>query len=213
MATNHRQNWEERYRDDNAPWDTGRADFNLVRMVTDRPIPPCKVLEIGCGTGSNALWLARQGFQVTALDASERAIEKAREKAARVDAECEFLVRDFLLEDTPGGPFEFVFDRGCLHAFEKAEERTRFAERAAQSLTDNGLWLSLIGSADGPPRKVGPPQRTGVEILTAVEPSFEVLQLSVSHFDSDRPNPPQIWVCLMKKRNRENPLAESDAMV
>lgn len=201
MTTSNGQKWEERYRGGNAPWGTGKADFNLIQMITGRPVPPCKALEIGCGTGSNALWLARQGFQVTALDASERAIEKAREKASAGNVECEFLVRDFLTEETPGAAFEFLFDRGCLHAVQNAEERIQFAERAACSPADDGLWLTLIGSADGPPRKIGPPQLTGVEVLTAVELSFEVLQLSISHFDSDSPNPPQIRVCLMKKRN------------
>ena len=48
-------NWHERYTNGKAGWDIGRPDFNLIDIVTNRPVQPCKALDIGCGTGSNAL--------------------------------------------------------------------------------------------------------------------------------------------------------------
>ncbi|MEE9567322.1 MAG: class I SAM-dependent methyltransferase [Desulfobacteria bacterium] len=194
------ERWEERYRTGSTPWDIGRPDFNLTEMVTEKPIRDCKALEIGCGTGSNAVWLAQQNFSVTATDVSEIAIQKAKERASDAGVKCVFLVSDFLNDKVPGAPFGFVFDRGCFHSFDSDEERKQLAENVAFHLEKEGLWLSLVGSTDGPPREVGPPQRSARDIVIAVEPYFEILSLSSSHFDSESLEPPRNWVCLMRKR-------------
>ena len=196
------ERWEERYRTGNTPWDIGRPDVNLIDMVTKRPIPVCKALEIGCGAGSNAVWLARQNFEVTATDVSELAIQKAEERASDAGVDCTFLVADFLNDKVPGAPFGFVFDRGCFHSFDSDEEGKQLAENVDWHLGKDGLWLSLIGSTDGPPREVGPPQRSARDIVIAVEPYFEILSLDSSHFDADSPEPPRNWVCLMRKRGK-----------
>ena len=196
------ERWEERYRTGNTPWDIGRPDFNLIDMVTKRPIPACKALEIGCGAGSNAVWLAQQNFEVTATDVSELAIQKAGERASDAGVDCTFLVADFLNDKVPGVPFGFVFDRGCFHSFDSHEERKQLAENVDWHLENDGLWLSLIGSTDGPPREVGPPQRSARDIVIAVEPYFEILSLDSSHFDADSSEPPRNWVCLMRKRGK-----------
>jgi SAM-dependent methyltransferase len=194
------ERWEERYRTGSTPWDIGRPDFNLTDMVTEKPIRDCKALEIGCGTGSNAVWLAQQNFLVTATDVSEIAIQKAKERASDAGVKCVFLVSDFLNDEISGAPFGFVFDRGCFHSFDSDEERKQLAGNVAFHLEKEGLWLSLVGSTDGPPREVGPPQRSARDIVIAVEPYFEILSLSSSHFDSESPEPPRNWVCLMRKR-------------
>jgi SAM-dependent methyltransferase len=192
--------WEERYKTGATPWDLGRPDSNLTDMVIKGLIPSCKALEIGCGTGSNAVWLAQHNFSVTATDVSEVAIDKARERASGAGVECTFLLSDFLNDKVPDAPFGFVFDRGCFHSFDSDEERKQFAEKVASHLERDGLWLSLIGSTDGPPRDVGPPQRSARDIVVAVELYFEILSLNSTHFDSNNPEPPRAWICLMRKR-------------
>lgn len=196
-----RKRWEDRYKAGAIPWDVGRPDFNLIDMVMQRPIPSCQALEIGCGTGSNAVWLAEHNFKVTATDVSEAAIQIARRKAADAGVTCTFFVMDFLNANVSGAPFGFAFDRGCFHSFGSDEERNRFAENVAFHLEERGLWLSLVGSIDDGPRDVGPPQRSARDIVTAVEPHFQILSLTSSHFDSNRWEPPRIWVCLAQKRN------------
>lgn len=193
--------FKERYRTGDTPWDLGRADFNLIDMVTKRPISKCKALDIGCGTGDNAVWLAQQNFIVTGTDSSEIAIEKAMEKVSKAKVKCTFYVIDFLKHEIPDTSFGFVFDRGCFHSFDSDEERKMYAKNVASHLEKGGLWLSLIGSADDPPRDTGPPRRTAKEIVGAVERYFEILSLTSGHFGSKRPDPPRAWVCLMKKRD------------
>jgi len=194
--------WENRYRTGATPWDIGRPDHNLMDMVTRTPIPDCKALEIGCGTGDNAIWLAQRQFVVTGTDVSEMAIQRAREKASEAAVECTFFVCDFLDYEVPGNPFGLVLDRGCFHSFESHEERSAFAENAAFHLGKGGLWLSIIGSSDDPPHDTGPPQRSASDIVVAVEPYFEILSLRSSYFDSNRKIPPRAWVCLMQRREK-----------
>jgi len=192
--------FERRYEARDTPWDIGKPDFNLVHAVTTTPIKPCKALEIGCGTGDNAIWLAQQSFPVLGIDASEIAIGKAKEKASEAHAKCAFLVGDILASRVEGAPFGFAFDRGCFHLFGSDEERRNFAECVNGHLKKDGLWLSLVGNADEQRHVPGPPQRTAKDIVDAVEPYFEILSLVSGRFASNRPDPPRAWVCLMRKR-------------
>ena len=192
--------FKKRYKTGHTPWDIGKPDFNLTETVTKTPIENCKALDIGCGTGDNSIWLAQKQFQVTGTDISEIAIEKAKEKASKRDVKCSFLVVDFNRNRIEGAPFGFIFDRGCFHTFTSDKERKRFAKNVASNLEKDGLWLSIIGNADERRQGPGPPQRTASDIVAAVEPYFEILSLSSSHFGSNRHNPPMCWVCLMQKR-------------
>ena len=200
MTEHSHTDFELRYVDGDLPWDTGRYDRNLEKILMDRNIGPCAALEIGCGTGTNAMWLAQQGFLVTAVDIAPTAIKKARAKAEAAGVTVAFHVADFLQQPVSGAPFAFAFDRGVFHGMESAEDRTAFAAVVAGHLQPEGLWLSFIGSTDGGPRDVGPPRRSATDIVLAAEPLFEILVLAASHFDSDQEDPPQNWTCLMRKR-------------
>jgi len=190
----------ERYNSGETPWELGRPDFNLVNLIMSRPIGPCTLLDIGCGNGNDALWLARNGFTVIGTDISPTAVKTAEKRAAEAGVTCTFLVGDFLKDKISGGPFAFLYDRGCFHSFDTPEERAACAEIAASLLQPEGLWFSLIGSADDEPREMGPPMRTAVDVVIAVEPYFEILSLKAGLFDTDRQSPPKAFTCLMKKR-------------
>ncbi len=192
--------FKKRYESGDTPWDIGKPDFNLIQTISTIAIEPSKALDIGCGTGDNSIWLSQKGFQVTGIDISELAIQKAKEKASKANFKCTFMVIDFLTKKIEGAPFGFAFDRGCFHSLNSHEERNTFAENVAAHLEKDGLWLSLIGNADEQRHAPGPPQRTARDIVNSVEPYFEILSLVSGYFGSNRPNPPKAWVCLMRKR-------------
>jgi len=178
------------------PWDTGVSDPVLVELIESGAIAPGRTLEIGCGTGTNAIYLAEHGFDVVGIDISHVAVERARGSA---EGRCRFEAVDFLNEPAPGGPFQFVFDRGCFHTFDEDRERARFAENVAAALVDGAAWLSLIGSTEGPPREAGPPRRSASDVITAIEPSLEIVQLRSGEFGV-RGQQLKAWLCLSRKR-------------
>jgi SAM-dependent methyltransferase len=142
--------------------------------------------------------MAERGFDVVGVDVAPLAIERALAKMEGVALNCRFAVCDFLSSRPPGGPFQFVFDRGCFHVFDEPEERERFAAQVAAVLAPDGLWLSLIGSTEGPPREVGPPRRSAREVTLAIEPALEIIELRSAEFQSANA---MAWVCLSRLRS------------
>jgi SAM-dependent methyltransferase len=124
------------------PWDTGEPEPLLVEFVAAGRVRPTQTLEIGAGTGTNALWLAERGFDVLGIDVAPLAVERATAKLNGRALRCRFATRDFLAADSPDGPFDFVFDRGCFHIFDQPEERARFAVQVAAMFT-----LGRVGTA------------------------------------------------------------------
>ena len=197
------RDWNANYAEGNLPWDTGTPDEHLVATVGSGVVQPRRALEIGCGTGTNAVWLAGRGFEVFGIDVAPLAIERARARAekAAVAARCRFEVLDFLAVDLDSGPFDFVFDRGCFHIFDDDAVRARFAARVASLLAPGGQWLSLVGSTEGPPRDTGPPRRSARDLMTAIEPALELVELRSVYFEALIESPAKAWVCRSRRRD------------
>jgi SAM-dependent methyltransferase len=197
----NRAHRDERYRTNFTPWDVGVPDQHLIELVEGGRVAPGRALEVGCGTGTNARWLAERGFAVVAVDLSSLAVERVERGPRPERGSLEVHCLDFLTEPVPGGPFDLVFDRGCFHVFDAASERARFAERVAELLAPEGRWLSLIGSTEGPAREEGPPRRSALDIVTAVEPSLAVEELRATGFRVERMATPAAWSFVARRRS------------
>ena len=189
--------WNESYASGQLPWDTGQPEPLLVEFVTSGAVTPGPTLEIGAGTGTNAIWMAERGFDVLGVDVSPLAVERAHAKMEGHPLRCRFAAWDFLAAPPPAVPFQFVFDRGCFHVFDEPDERRRFVEQVAHALGPGGLWLSLIGSTEGPQREVGPPRRSARDVTLAIEPALEIVELRSAEF---RGNNAKAWFCLSRQR-------------
>jgi len=203
MAEN---DWNAHYASGEVPWDSPEADPELIDLVVKRPVSKGRALEVGCGTGTNALWLAARGFDVHGVDIAPLAIERAQAKTAAAkptQGTLKFETRDFLNgPELAQGSYDFVFDRGCFHVFDEAQDRTKFAERVAKLLAPGGLWLSLLGSTEGPAREMGPPRRSARDIVEAIEPTLEVINLRAIEFAGlPFEAPPKAWHCLARRRD------------
>lgn len=192
------QDWNERYVRGELPWDSDEPDPHLTELFRQGVVGRGRALEIGSGTGTNAVWLAGQGLDVVAIDVAERAVEMARSRAGTAPR-VSFVRSDFLTDDAVQGPFDFVFDRGVFHVFDEAEVRARFAARVASLLRPEGLWLSVIGSTEGPAREEGPPRRSALDVVTAIEPVLEIVSLRTTKFHGDD-RAPRAWACLSRGR-------------
>jgi SAM-dependent methyltransferase len=193
------RDWHEHYALGETPWDIGEPAPHLVELREAGRLPTGRALDVGCGTGSSTRYLAGQGYDAVGVDVVELAIDKARAAAVAVAGQVEFRVLDFLEDDPPSGPFDLVFDRGCFHVFDDAGDRARFAERVARCLAPDGLWVSLIGSTEGPPRDHGPPRRSARDVLDAVEPALEIVELRGVAFHSDESGV-RGWMLMAKPR-------------
>src|SRR5439155_25958955 len=115
------EHWNAQYRAGVVEWDSNCPSAELRRVVAAYPIRPGRAVDLGCGTGTNALWLARRGFEVTGIDLSEVAIRQAQRKAAAQRLAVRFLAGDLLRPGVPGGPFSFFFDCGCYNVVRLAD--------------------------------------------------------------------------------------------
>ncbi|MBM7507422.1 SAM-dependent methyltransferase [Nocardioides salarius] len=97
--------WDERYAEKGAIW-SGRVNPRLVEQAGD--LEPGTALDVGCGEGGDALWLAARGWRVTGIDVSQVALDRAAARAAEEGLEVDLRQVDLLDEPVPGGPYDLV---------------------------------------------------------------------------------------------------------
>jgi 2-polyprenyl-3-methyl-5-hydroxy-6-metoxy-1,4-benzoquinol methylase len=196
------EHWQERYRTGDTPWETGHPSTELQRVLHETKLPPGRALDAGCGTGANAVWLARQNFDVTGVDISERAIEQARKRAADDGVVVRFLVAD-LCDPTADltGPFDFIFDRGCYHVIRRAGRLADYL-RTLDRLTHPGSFALFLAGNAREPRNPGPPVVSQEDLEADLGSLFEILRLTEMRFDPTPSDPvgPLAWSCLARRK-------------
>jgi len=98
--------WDARYREREGSMWSGRPNGRFVAEVAD--LTPGRALDVGCGEGADAIWLARHGWNVTAIDISDVALRRAREAAERAGASVEWVCADALQLSLPARTFDLV---------------------------------------------------------------------------------------------------------
>lgn len=121
------------------PWDTGVTPPEVMAFIA--ATQPGKALDLGCGTGTNAITLARHGWQVTGVDFVPKAIRKARTKAAAEGLAIDFHAADVTDLSRIAGPFDFGLDIGCLFGLDSAQ-REKYAAHLLRLLRP-GAWYML----------------------------------------------------------------------
>jgi len=148
------------------PWDIGRPQKEFVQLVEAGEIVG-SVLDVGCGTGENALFLASQGHTVWGIDSSPIAINNAQSKAERRKLNVNFLLWDALDLHNLGSTFDTIIDSGLFHVLSDAE-RTLFITNLAAVLSPGGTYFMLCFS-DLEPGTYGPRRVTQAEIRSSFE--------------------------------------------
>jgi SAM-dependent methyltransferase len=132
------------------PWDNGKIPQALREVVegSDR-MPPGQALDLGCGTGTHAVYLAQHGWQVTGIDLVPRALEEARKKARAADVTPAFIAADItrLTDVAPGRDYSLVLDVACFHGLLEAQRR-RTALQITEVTRRGGVFL-LFGFQPG----------------------------------------------------------------
>lgn len=133
-----REDWDRRYEERELLWS---ASPNRFLVAEAAGLAPARALDLACGEGRNAIWLAELGWQVTAVDFSEVAIAKARERAARDGADVDFICGDLLDYEPEPEAYDLVL---VLYLQLPAGERRLVLSRAASALASGGTFL-LVG--------------------------------------------------------------------
>lgn len=205
MEAIEKVDWNERYVKSDTPWDSGMPSEALQCILNEGKVKPCRVLELGCGTGTNAIFLAKAGFEVTAVDLSPLAIEKAKKKAEEVGLSINFLQADVTNLPELGAPFPFVFDRGTYHIVRHMN--LKGFQRTLETMVEpGGYFLVLAGSTNEPgPEEKGPPRVTPQDLCAELEfDCFNLLKLEQSAFHGvmigGEEFTPLAWKALLQRR-------------
>lgn len=197
--------WQRRYVEADTPWDSGLISRELRREIEGESLGPGTAivsgtaLEIGCGSGTNAVYLAQRGFAVTAVDVAPKAVEQAEAKARAAGVAVRFVCGDFARAEL-AGPFDFVFDRGCYHCVRRAGQLGGYLKALARLTRPGSRLLILAGNADDE-QPGGPPKVQAAEILADFEPSARLLRLEAFRFeDAFSAEGPLGWRCSLVRR-------------
>ncbi|MGA2919328.1 class I SAM-dependent methyltransferase [Methanoregula sp.] len=135
---------------DNLPWNSETPPDALVRLVQDGKVRPCRTIDLGCGAGNYAIYLADIGFDLTGVDSSPTAIKIAEENAKKRGARCRFIVADLLgdlheVADT----FDFAYDWEFLHHI-FPEDRESYIRNVHKITNPGAMYFSVCFSENDP---------------------------------------------------------------
>ena len=156
------------------PWDTGISPPELMAFLASHS--PGRALDLGCGTGTNAITMTKHGWQVVAVDISILAIRRARRKAHRTSAVIDFRQGDVIAMRNLGEPFDLALDIGCFHSL-SGEARERYAANLKRWLKPEGSFLLYAWLHDEAETRDDP--LNVARIKTLFSPEFECLDATL----------------------------------
>jgi SAM-dependent methyltransferase len=177
------------------PWDSGRVPPEVQEFVETHPAG--RALDLGCGTGTSGLALARAGWQVTGVDFVARAIRVARRKTDAAGLSAEFLVGDVTRLRRFPIPFDLVLDIGCFHSLDE-KGKSAYLEQMGRLLAPGGTWLVYAFVQGGEEPGAG---LTEQEIQTAAQG----LRLARRQDGSERGQRPSAWLWFERQQGRTRP--------
>jgi len=133
----------------NPPWDSGISPPELFEFIQTHPAG--KAIDLGCGTGTNVITLARTGWDVTGVDFAIPAIQMAKNKLKKSNIQARLSVGDVTKLSNDIGTFDLALDLGCFHGLE-SQSRQDYLTQLDRILAPNGFWLLYSFLTPGTPR-------------------------------------------------------------
>ncbi|MFQ5709129.1 MAG: class I SAM-dependent methyltransferase [bacterium] len=191
--------WDELYQEKEVeilPWFHPVLDPDIAQALQQWQIKTGEVLDLGTGPGTQAIALAKLGFQVTATDVSETAIEKARLKAKSESVSIDFLVDDISASKLQRS-FDLIIDRGCFHIFEPAERQIYIAVLHDLLKPAGFFFLKCFSHLE--PSEEGPNRFRPEEIADEFRPHFSVKSVESTVYYGTRQPLPRALFCVLSK--------------
>ena len=117
------------------PWDSGISPPELLEFISQHKAG--RAIDLGCGTGTNVITLARAGWQVSGIDFAPRAIQIAKRKSKDAGISVQFLVGD-VISFKVDQQFDLALDMGCFHG---VDNRAAYLDQLTRILAPGGYWL------------------------------------------------------------------------
>ena len=133
---------------DSIPWNVETPPAILQDLIKSNKLSPCKIIELGCGTGNYVRYFSKMGFDAAGVDISEKAIGIARDLAQKAGVICEFMVADVLGDlSFIKCKYDFVYDWELLHHI-FPEDRNKYIENIYRLVKTQGRYLSVSFSEE-----------------------------------------------------------------
>ena len=192
--------WDTYYKENNVkemPWYESNLDPDLNNEIKSRNLSRGKFLDLGTGPGTQAIQLAKLGFDTTGSDLSENAITKAKSLSDKVN----FVIDDILNSKLSENEFDFILDRGCFHVFD-IEQRPNYVIQIKRILGKNGILFLKCMSIDEKdlPEDKGPHKLSHSELNQVFSNDFEVQSIKDTVYHGTlNPLPKALFAVLKKK--------------
>jgi 2-polyprenyl-3-methyl-5-hydroxy-6-metoxy-1,4-benzoquinol methylase len=170
-------------------WDTGISPPELMEFVSQHA--PGRALDLGCGSGTNVITLAKHGWQVTGVDFARRAIQIASKKAQLDKVTVNLSIGDVTRLDQISGHFDLILDIGCYHSL-SVNGRKACLSKIVQLLSPSGIYLLYVFFKSSPD-EIGP----GVTVID-IDAISQSLQLIKRQDGSERGRRPSAWLTYQK---------------
>ena len=192
--------WDSFYKENNTkemPWYEENLDQDLEDQINSMNLTEGKFLDLGTGPGTQAIQLAKLGFESTGSDISKNAIEKTQKLSKDVN----FVVDDILNSSFPDNAFDFILDRGCFHVFESSL-RKNYLRQIKRILKDNGILFLKVMSIEEKDlaEDEGPHRFSQQEILDIFGEEFEVQNIKPTVYYGTLDPLPKALFAVIKKR-------------
>lgn len=193
--------WEDLYRTrdvSDLPWYTPALDVDLGAALATHAKPGSRILDLGTGPGTQAIALAKRGYDVVATDIAPSAVRNAAHAARREGVRIDFRVDNILDSHLEDALVDAIVDRGVFHAM-PPESRPRYVARVARILRPRG-YLFLKAFSDQEPRQDGPYHFSPEELRSCFQESFEVLSIQDAIFHGTLEESPKALIAVFRRR-------------
>jgi len=193
--------WDSFYKETNVkemPWYEQNLDADLAAQINSMNLKEGKFLDLGTGPGTQAIELAKIGFESTGSDISKNAIAKAQELSSDVN----FVEDDILNSSFVDDEFDFILYRGCFHVFEPSL-RKKYLSQIKRILRDDGiLFLKVMSKEEkGLPDEEGPYKFSEQDILDIFEKDFQILDIMPTVYYGILTPLPKAIFAIIKQKN------------
>ena len=181
------------------PWEIRHHDENLEKVFAGDWRESLTILELGCGSGNDAIWFAKKGFNVTAVDISEKEINLAKEKSKGI-SNINYILDDIYSFSTEE-KFDIIYDRGCIHNNQSSLVNILFP-KLYQLLKDDGKIIILTGNPNQKESKYVLPAAVHISIIEmSIENLFKIKLVKEIIFEQNEGYDDSLgWLFILEKK-------------